>query len=388
MKKKRICIITGSRGEYGALRWLLKDFAADPTIDLKLVVMGSHWLKEYGYTYREILKDGLRIDARISIPFDTRSPVSLAHAAGTWTAKLSDIFKRLAPDLVLIGGDRYELLSICTACLLLSIPVAHISGGEITTGAIDEQVRHAVTKMSHIHFTGNPLFAKRLRQMGEEPWRVHVTGEPGLDTLRRLPALSKGLLSAQLKLNLSKPTALCTFHPVTLESHSTVAQIREYLRALAAADLQYVLTYPNADHGSRQIIALLKSFAKQHPKTVRLVPHLGQHAYLSLMYYVRLMIGNSSSGIWEAPSLDLPVVNIGNRQQGRLRGHNVIDVPCQSRAIRSGIQKALKYRRSRPQNPYGDGHSSKRIIAGTKNILKRYSKETLLKKKFITQGAH
>lgn len=382
-RRLRVCFVTGSRGEYGALRWLMKDMKADPAFDVRVVVMASHLLPEYGYTYREIVRDGHRIDARVPGRFDTGSSLSLAEAVGTWTRGLARVLDRLKPDLVIVAGDRYELLSIASACLLLLVPMAHISGGEVTEGAIDEQIRHATTKMSHLHFVSNAGFARRVRQLGEEPWRVTVTGDPGLDTLRRLKPLSREALEARLGLDLSRPTALCTFHPVTLEADRTDRQMREFLAGLAKADLQYVLTYPNADRGSRGIIAALRSFANARPGSARLVESLGQHAYLSLMRHVRLMAGNSSSGLWEAPSLNLPVVNVGSRQQGRLRARNVIDVPCRAGAVAAGIRRALRYDRSRrAANPYGDGRASGRIRAKIKRVFATKDKETILKKLF------
>ncbi len=387
-KRFTICTITGSRGEYGALRWLAKDLSKDPKINFKMIVTGSHLLKEYGYTYREIENDGVMIDARVHSAFDSRSAVSLAHATGQWTGKLADVLSKMKPDLVIVAGDRYELLAITTACLLLLIPVAHISGGEITEGAIDEQIRHATTKMSHLHFVSNKEFANRVKQMGEESWRICISGDPGLDTLRRLPLLPKETLAKQFRLDLSKPTALCTFHPVTLEAKRNESHMNEFLKALEQTKIQYVITYPNADHGSPRIIQRLKQFAHRHPDSVRLVTSLGQQGYLSMMKHASLMIGNSSSGIWEAPSLRLPVVNIGDRQKGRPRARNVVDVKPIAEAIRHGIQKALCYDRSKAcVNPYGEGRASARIQAFLKLILNAHSRESLLKKKFATLGA-
>lgn len=386
-KPRTIVVVTGSRGEYGALRWLLKDLAADPKTNLKLIVTGSHLLGEYGFTYREILRDGLRIDARVYAPFDTRSAVSLARATGRWTAQLADVLNRMLPDLVLVAGDRYELLAICSACLLLCIPIAHISGGELTEGAIDEQIRHAVTKMAHLHFASNELFAQRIRQMGEEPWRICISGDPGLDTLRRLNLFSKRDLEKRFGLDLSRPTALCTFHPVTLEADRTDQQVRQWLAALDQSALQCILTYPNADYGSYRVIARLKDFAKRHARSVRLVPHLGQQTYLSVMRAAHLMIGNSSSGLWEAPSFNLPVVNVGNRQEGRLRAPNIIDVEGSVPSILAGIRRGLQYNRSRPcRNPYGDGRSSPRIQHFIEKVFSTKDRSTILKKRFITLG--
>lgn len=385
LKPLRICAVTGSRGEYGALRWLMKDLSADPDIDFKLIVTGSHLLRQYGFTYREIERDGNIIDARVHSQFDTRSAVSLAHATGQWTAKLADVLDKMKPDLVIVAGDRYELLAICSACLLLLVPVAHISGGESTLGLIDEQIRHAVTKMSHLHFVSNERFARRVRQMGEESWRICVTGDPGLDTLRRMKLLSRQDLEEIVHLDLSRPTGLCTFHPVTLEADRNDQHVKQLIKALNRSSLQYVVTYPNADYGSHHVVTLLKRFARKHPETVRLIPHLGQQVWLSLMSEVQLMVGNSSSGLWEAPSFNLPVVNIGNRQKGRLRARNIIDVKCTSEAILKGIRLGLVYDRSRPcRNPYGDGRSSSRIRKFIKHVYAEKDREVILTKKFVS----
>lgn len=384
----RACVVTSSRGEYGALRWLMEDLAADPKFDLRTVVFGSHLIEEYGGTWRELARDGHRIDARVPGRFDASSALSLAGAVGTWTGGLAKAFRRLDPDLVIVAGDRYELLSVASATLLLGIPVAHISGGEVTEGALDEQVRHAVTKMSHLHFVSNEGFAARVRQLGEEAWRVRVTGDPGLDTLRRLAPLSREELERRLGLDLTRPTALCTFHPVTLEAGQAEAQTRQLVAALGRSTLQLVVTHPNADLGRDRILRLLARFAERRPDGVRVVASLGQHAYLSLMRHVRLMVGNSSSGLWEAPSLNLPVVNIGNRQQGRLRAANVIDAPCRAAAIASAMRRALTYDRSRPcRNPYGDGRATGRIVRRLKQVLAAKDRETLLKKRFIDAAA-
>ncbi|HVE14010.1 MAG TPA: UDP-N-acetylglucosamine 2-epimerase [Elusimicrobiota bacterium] len=382
-KRLKVCFFTGSRGEYGALRWLMKDMREDPAFEVRVVALGSHLLREYGYTYRELERDGHKIDAKLPGSFDTRSALSLAKAVGLWTGGAAEALARFQPDLAIVAGDRYELLAVVPACVLLLTPIAHISGGEVTEGAIDEQTRHAVTKMAHFHFVSNEDFARRVRRMGEEPWRVKVTGDPGLDTLRRLRPLSRRELEDRLKLDLLRPTALCTFHSVTLEAGDAERQSREFVSALERVPLQYVVTYPNADQGSRGIIARLERFARARPDSVRLVPSLGQHAYLSLMRHVRMMVGNSSSGLWEAPSLNLPVVNIGNRQEGRMRAANVIDVACRADAVAAAMRRALRYDRSRPcRNPYGDGRASARIRAYVKNVFARKDRETILKKRF------
>lgn len=383
-KALRVCVVTGSRSEYGLLRWLMQDLAEDARFELSVVVTGSHLSEAYGSTYREIEQDGFRIDAKVEANLDARSGAALAKAVGAWTQGFADVFEKLGPDLLIIMGDRYELLSVASACILQSIPIAHISGGEITEGAIDEQIRHALTKISHLHFVANPIYAQRVRQMGEEPWRICVAGEPGLENIWRLPLLPQEELGKALGLDLTRRTALVTFHPVTRDLEKSRWHMKELLSALEQAGMQYVMTYPNADLGSGEIVEALQAFVSGHPETARLVQNLGQKRYLSLLKTVHLMIGNSSSGLVEAPSFNLPAVNIGDRQKGRLRASNVIDVEGEAKTILQGIQTALLYDRTMPcQNPYGDGHSSPCIRSFIERAFSRFARDRILKKQFV-----
>jgi UDP-hydrolysing UDP-N-acetyl-D-glucosamine 2-epimerase len=384
----RVCVVTGSRSEYGLLRPVLAALRDHPEIALQLAVTGSHLARERGQTVREIEADGFTIDATVDAPLDFRAAAGVPRAMGTWTAGFGDVFARLSPDLVVVMGDRYEILAVCAACVAMAIPLGHISGGEVTEGAIDEQIRHAITKMAHLHFVANEIYGARVHRMGEEAWRVCVSGEPGLDTLPTITPTPRAALEADLGLALSLPTALVTFHPVTLEGGQVEQQVEALLTALAKADLQYVITYPNADPGSEQIIEALKRFVAGAGHHARLVPNLGRQRYLSLLPHVRLMIGNSSSGLVEAPSFALPVVNVGSRQAGRLRGDNVIDVECRADAILAGIETALARDRSAPcVNPYGDGRASPRIVQHIVNTFRHRSRDAILRKRFVDEPA-
>jgi GDP/UDP-N,N'-diacetylbacillosamine 2-epimerase (hydrolysing) len=368
------------------MRWLMEDLRSASDFRLQLIVTGSHLSEAHGLTYREIEMDGFDIDATVPIPLDGSDFLSLSKAVGHLTGDLAYAFSTLRPDLVMVMGDRYELLAVLSACILGTIPIAHISGGEITEGAIDDQIRHAMTKAAHLHFVANEVYAARVRQMGEEDWRVCVSGEPGLDNLHRQPIMTSDELSADLGLDLSLPTALVTYHPVTLEIERLDEQMAELLAALENASvqfgLQYVITYPNADLGSDRIVTAWHRFAKARSGRV-LVKSMGQRRYLSALRTMSMMIGNSSSGLVEAPSFRMPVVNVGNRQGGRLRGTNVIDTDCNRASVLRAIDHALNWDRSAPcANPYGDGRSSEKVLAHLRQVFSRYDRNRILGKKF------
>jgi GDP/UDP-N,N'-diacetylbacillosamine 2-epimerase (hydrolysing) len=365
----------------------MRELSEHPAFDLKVAVTGSHLRREYGFTYREIEADGFSIDARVPAPFDTASPRSVAEAVGAWTRGFAGAFERLAPDVVLAMGDRYELLSVASAATLLAIPLAHVSGGEITEGAVDDQIRHALTKLSHLHFVSNRVYAQRVLQMGEEAWRVCVSGEPGLDNVRQIPLLSRAELEREIGLDLGRPTAVVSFHPVTRELDQLDAQIADLSGALEDAGLQCVLSYPNADPGSARIIAAWKRFAARH-EGARLFRNLGQRRYLSLLEHAHLIVGNSSSALVEAPAFNLPAVNVGTRQKGRLEARNVISVPHGRSRIRAAIRAALAYdRRGRCANPYGDGRSSPRVRRFLERVFRGRTRRVILDKRFVDRPA-
>lgn len=361
----------------------MHDLKEHEWVDLKIVVTGAHLSEEFGLTYREIEADGFTIDAKLPGQLDTHSGVALAKTVGSWTGQMAETFEKFAPDLVLVMGDRYELLSVSAACTLLGIPLGHVSGGEITEGAFDEQIRHSITKASHLHFVANEVYGDRVRQMGEEDWRICVSGDPGLDALVRVPPMSIDELSQDLGIDLHKPTAMVTFHPVTLDSTAIDEQMHELFSALSASDLQFVITYPNADVGSDVIIRYIQDFSQSHKQTVVVRKNLGQRRYTSLLRVASLMVGNSSSGLVEAPVFSLPAVNVGMRQAGRMRASNVLDVDCKKGEIARGLEWARQYdRTAHCASPYGDGRSSARICSFILENFKNHSRERLLRKRF------
>lgn len=380
--RRRIAVITGSRSEYGLLYWVLREIENDPDLELQLIITGMHLSPEFGLTVQEIERDGFQIHERVEMLLSSDTPVGVAKSIGLGVIGFADVWARLAPDIILVLGDRFEVFAAVSAALPLRIPVAHIHGGESTEGAIDDVFRHAITKMSHIHFPANEFHAERLKQMGEAPWRIFICGSPGVDYIKKLDLYDREELQQQLGINLNVPTLLVTYHPVTLEYTDTEIQIENLLKALEAARLQIVFTYPNADAGSRTIIAKIQHFIEEYPNA-KLFINLGQRAYLSLLKYVSAMVGNSSSGLLEAPSFSLPVVNVGSRESGRIRARNVIDVGYSREDILNGILKALdvQFRETLKdlENPYGDGDSSSRIVRVLKSIR---IDDHLLRKRF------
>jgi len=365
----------------------MDDFKHSNEFELQIVVTGSHLLESFGFTFQEIENDGFTIDTKIPFNLDKSDQISVAKASAKLTESLAVALTKLNPDVVVVMGDRYELLSVMTACILHTIPIAHISGGEITEGAIDDQIRHAMTKASHIHYVANEVYSARVLQMGEESWRVCTCGEPGLDNLQRQPKLTFDELQKDLGMDLLRPTAIVTFHPVTLELEDLHKQMEELLKALDKATiihgLQYLITFPNADAESNYIIDKWEEFVNKRQDR-KLVKSLGQTRYLSALNFLSMMIGNSSSGLVEAPSFSLPVVNIGNRQKGRMRGENVIDVGNKCSEIIKGIDSAIEWDKSVSCfNPYGDGNSSLKIMEHLYSIFSNYSRKKIISKKFM-----
>lgn len=378
-----MAVVTVSRSDYGLLYWVLRDLQESPAFRVRLVVTGTHLLREYGRTVDDIIADGFEIAARVPMPSLEAGGVTLARSIARGTTGLAEALVRLAPDLVMVLGDRVELLSVAAACCALQLPIAHFSGGESTEGAIDEQVRHAMTKMAHLHFAAAEAYARRLVRMGEEPWRVHTVGDPGLDHFSRGTIPGRGELERDLEIRIAPDTMLIAYHPVTLEGPDTARQIGNLLSAVASRPNQVIATYPNGDPGSAAIIEALTTFAAEQRGRVRVFPHLGRRRFLGMLQSVGVLVGNSSAGLVEAANVPLPVVNIGTRQAGRIRSRNVIDVGDTVSEIEAGLQRALApaFRASLVgiQNPYGDGTTAPRVV----NILKELpDRQTLLRKRF------
>jgi UDP-hydrolysing UDP-N-acetyl-D-glucosamine 2-epimerase len=361
--KRTIAVVTTSRADYSLLYWLLRDLVAHPEIDLKIIALGPHLSPEFGCTVREIEKDGFCVDAGIECLMSSDSDVGMAKTIGVATLSLADYLGRLRPDLLVLTADRYEMLAPASVALALRIPIAHIEGGEISEGAIDDAVRNALTKLSHIHFTSTSQARARVIAMGEEEWRVHRVGAPALDHLKRSPLLSREDLEARLGICLSSPTTLITFHPTTI-ARDTNREADALFGAAQAMPAQLLFCYPNADAGSR---ALAQRVKEQRMKELSQVfVNLDPITYWSLLQHVDLLLGNSSSGIIEAASFALPVVNVGIRQRGRERGRNVLDAEPTVDSIldRVAVARSDSFRQSLRgmENMYGDGEASGRIV--------------------------
>jgi len=371
-KKRKICVVTGSRAEYGILFCLLGKIIQDKDLKLQLVVTGAHLAKEYGLTYKQIEKDGFRIDARIPIidPKNSDTELGINKAIARGILGFAQAYKKIRPDIVVLLGDRYEIFAAAIAAYVARIPIAHIHGGETTAGAIDEGFRHSITKMSYIHFPSIRQYAKRIIRMGESPDRVFVFGSPAIDCIKKVKLLPKRQLEKELGFLLDNPFAVVTYHPETLGGIDCFSQAKNLLKALDILNLRVVFTYPGADIGSSIIYREIVRYTKRNSHKAKVFNSLGQVRYLSLLRYADLMIGNSSSGIHEAPSFKLPVVNIGNRQKDRYKAINVIDCACSVESIvkaaKVSLNKKFKKKLINLKNSFGDGKASNRI----KKILK------------------
>jgi GDP/UDP-N,N'-diacetylbacillosamine 2-epimerase (hydrolysing) len=379
----KLAPITFGRSDFNSFLPLLKRLAGDTRFETELVVSGTHLLSQFGNTIDQIEAHNVKISHRVSMPLHSDSPTDFGKSIGIALTGFCDLFSKTSPDLVIIVGDRVELLAAATAALAFRIPVAHISGGDVTEGAIDNQVRNAITCLSHLHFVAMGDHARRVRELGEEPWRIHITGEPALDLLKELRLLSRNELENQLELALQSPVVVVSYHPTTLSSMKATAEVDTLLQALKNLPATFVFTAPNADVERDAIVQAFEAFVLKHERA-RLFASLGPLRFYSLLANADLMIGNSSSGIWEAPSFKLPVVNVGDRQKGRHRARNVIDTGTDAGMIRSAIDRALQtdFRSSLSglTNPYGSGDAVEKIV----NVLGQLpSRSRLLRKQDI-----
>jgi len=361
--RRTIAAITTSRADYSHLYWPLRELHTRKNVDLKLLVTGAHLSAEFGNTVDEIVADGFHVDERVESLLSSDTDVGMAKTIGLATSGLADVLGRMRPDLLLIIADRYEMLAPASVALALRIPLAHIEGGEISEGAIDQQVRDALTKMSHVHFAPTDDAAKRIEAMGEEPWRIHCVGAPSLDHLRNSRIPDRHEVEAALAVDLRKPTIVVAHHPVTIERETT-AEVHAVFSALEELEHQIVLCFPNADAGSRSIIERAKTLCASRERA-HLFVNLNPILYWGLLSHASLMIGNSSSGVMETPAMRLPTVNIGFRQHGRTRAANIIDVPAERDAIVQAVPRAMSdafvQSLDGMDNPYGDGHAGERI---------------------------
>jgi GDP/UDP-N,N'-diacetylbacillosamine 2-epimerase (hydrolysing) len=364
----RICVVTGSRAEYGLLYWLMRGIAADPAFRLQVLATGMHLSPEFGLTWKRIEEDGFPISRKVEMLLSSDTPEGVTKSMGVGLIGFADAYADLRPDLVVLLGDRFETLCAATAATVARLPIAHLHGGERTEGAIDESFRHAITKMSHFHFTATEEYRRRVIQLGEAPERVHNVGAPGVDAIKKTPLLDREALQNDLGFRLLDRNLMITFHPVTLETSTSESQFRALLEALDPLPATgFIFTKANADTDGRVINRLIDEFAAA--RRDRAVAHtsLGRVRYLSALSAVDAVVGNSSSGLIEAPSFGIPTVNIGERQAGRLRPASVIDCAPEAGPIRAALEKALSPAFRGPlrgmRNPYGDGDAAERILA-------------------------
>ena len=368
---RKIGVVTVARSDYGIYLPILKKIQADPDLQLQLIVSGMHLSPEFGMTVQAIEADGFAIGDRVEMLLSSDTPEGIAKSMGLGTIGFAQSYARCCPDILLVLGDRFEMHAAALAALPFKIPIAHIHGGELTQGAIDDALRHSITKLAHLHFVATEEYARRVIQLGEEPWRVTVSGAPSLDNLNEIQLLSVSELERQHGLNLKKPPLLVTFHPVTLEYEQTQWQISELLKALSELDLPIIFTLPSADTNGRIIIQAIEAFARNH-SSAWIFENLGTVSYFSLMNVATAMVGNSSSGIIEAASFKLPVVNIGTRQEGRLRNENVIDTDYDriniSQAIDRSLSSPFRDCLTKLQNLYGVGDAANSIVNKLRGI--------------------
>ncbi|MGO2337396.1 UDP-N-acetylglucosamine 2-epimerase [Providencia heimbachae] len=370
---KNVAVFTGTRAEYGLLFWFLKDIQNDPELNLQLLVSGMHLSPEFGETYQQIENDGFIINEKIEILLSSNSSIGTAKSMGLGILGFADAFSRMKPDVLIVLGDRFEALAAAQTAMILRIPVIHLHGGEITEGAYDDAIRHAITKLSYLHGTSTEEYRQRVIQLGESPVRVKNIGAIGLEHLKRGTFMDIQELGKSLNFELQKPYFLVTYHPVTLGEESPEKSFQSLLDALNEyPDYQIILTYPNADDGGRRIIPMLETYAVANSKRVLAIPSLGQVRYLSAVKYASAVIGNSSSGIIEVPAFNVPTVNIGLRQKGRLAAKSVIHCSADKDAIQSAIQSAIthsyKFDGEVIVNPYGQGDSSTQVIEMIKTL--------------------
>ena len=369
---RTIGVVTVARSDYGIYLPILKRIQQDPDLHLHLIVAGMHLSPEFGYTVEAIEADGFEIDERVEMLLSSDTPEGIAKSMGLGTVGFAQVYARFRPDIVVVLGDRFEMHAAAVASLPFKIPIAHVHGGEVTEGAFDNALRHSMTKLGHLHFVSTEEYARRVIQMGEEPWRVTVAGAPSLDNLRDVKLLDRDRLCKQFGLHLdATPFLLVTFHPVTLEYERTHWQVSELLAGLETVDLPVLFTMPNADTSRSIIASLIEEFVEAH-RSAQAVDNLGTQGYFSAMALAAAMVGNSSSGIVEAASFGLPVVNIGSRQSGRAKGVNVIDVGYERTSIGEGLKQALdpqfRIQLRGMRNPYNAGGASDKIVQVLKQI--------------------
>ncbi len=379
---KKICVVTGTRAEYGLLYWVMKAIQNEPDLELQILATGMHLSPEYGLTVNQIEQDGFQVNKKVEMLLSSNTKVGMAKSTSLAISGMADAFSDLHPDLVLVLGDRFEIFAAASTCMLLNLPLAHCHGGESTFGLIDEPIRHSITKMSHLHFVSTDKYKKRVAQMGESPDKIFNVGALGIESINKMSFMTRLELENSLEFKFGEKNLLVTFHPVTLEGNPTT-QIGEVLTALEKfKDVHIIFTLPNADAGSHEITDAIKAFATKHKERAKCFTSLGQRRYLSVMKQVDAVLGNSSSGIVEAPALKKPTIDIGIRQAGRICADSVLKCQPLSGEIAKTISVALspdfQEKCKKIINPYGTGNSAEKII----KILKSINLDHLLVKEF------
>jgi GDP/UDP-N,N'-diacetylbacillosamine 2-epimerase (hydrolysing) len=380
--KRKICVVTGGRSDYGLLKWLMKVVQADKDLELQVIATGMHLSPKFGSTVNEIEQDGFKIDEKIECLDVGDSPLDTSSAMARTMIGCTETYSRLRPDLVLVLGDRFEIFSAVAAALVSNIPVAHLHGGEVTSGAVDESFRHAITKMSALHFVANDVYRRRVVQMGENSRHVYNVGGLGVDAILNFELLSKEQLSSGLGINFLNKSLLITFHPETATANSALQQIKEIIKALEELnDTTLIFTMPNADMGNSIIAESIRNFATQGNNRY-FFESLGQTRYLSMLSLVDGVIGNSSSGLAEAPSFKIGTINIGDRQKGRIQASSVLNCEASQSHVVAAIEEmysdGFQSRLKTTVNPYGAGGASQSIV----EILKEVNLEGLIMKSF------
>ena len=370
MSVRRVCIVTGTRAEYGLLYWVMREVQDAPDLDLQIAVTGMHLSPEFGLTVQDVEADGFEVDERVEMLLSSDSPTGVTKSVGLGVIGFADAFNRLDPDIVVLLGDRFEILAAAQAAMIARIPIAHLHGGETTEGAIDESIRHAITKLADLHFVAAAPFRRRVIQLGEQPARVFDVGAPGLDYIRRLDLMDPDELEQSLNFELGEPTLLVTYHPATRQDLAPETAANELLAAIGQFLDQHpigrvIFTKSNADTHGRIINERLEAFVDRHPERTCLYDSLGQRRYLSALHHIDVVVGNSSSGLIEAPAIPVPTVNVGPRQKGRPRADSVLDCPDDAGAIFDAMTTALsdnfQSRLDDVVSPYGTGEASPQI---------------------------
>ena len=378
---RTVCVVTGSRAEYGILRGLMKAIKDDPDLTLQVIATNQHLSKLQGETYKEIERDGFTIDYKVYMADDAApdNAKTTAKSISRGVSGFADAFDALKPDMLLILGDRYEMLAVASTALIYKIPIAHLHGGEITEGAFDDAIRHAITKMSHLHFTSTEAYRKRVIQLGEQPERVFNVGALGVENVMKNDFMSKGEIEQSLNFQLTDKCFLCTYHPVTLSNMSSETQVLNLLKALDGyKDYHIIFTYSNSDTNSQIIIKRIQEYVDQNPERCMFIPSLGQRRYFSALKYVKAVLGNSSSGIIEVPSFGIPTLDIGDRQKGRIAAESVIHCGYSTNEIKDGLEKVVAYMVSTIDNPYYKEGTCEAIL----KVIKTYPLDNVVQKQF------